>query len=411
MKHAAVFAIGNELLGGYVLNGNAKYLSELLESHGYSVTRHLVVGDDITVIANAFRELAQDHHLVMVTGGLGPTSDDKTREGVAWALGVELQQDFASLDRLEALMASRNRAVKEAHKLMTFFPQGATIVPNDVGAADGFYFTINECCFLCMPGVPVEMQAIADRFFREHLPEDSSYIATTILSYYGIPESDIMDKIPHLMEGTRHTIGLLPNDGIVRIRIVSRSDFSQGDAAEIGQTVVGEILPLFPSENLFSSSNLDLNEAIVQRLIRSGKQVALAESCSGGKLADAIISVPGASAIFPYGAVFYSNEAKQRLLGVPQHTLETYGAVSAETAAAMAESIQRLANADYGVSTTGIAGPSGGSAEKPVGTVYIGIATPSGVRVKHVLLRGNRELIRRRATQAALFELYDALEK
>ncbi|ADU66544.1 competence/damage-inducible protein CinA [Desulfurispirillum indicum S5] len=404
---ASLLSIGDELLSGFILNSNARYLAQMLTQQGFDVRTHLTVGDETDDIVTAYHELAADNQLVLVTGGLGPTHDDKTQEASARALGVESRIDEASLSRLQEFFTRRKRPMKDIHKRMATFPVGATVVPNPVGAADGFTFMLSGCQFLCMPGVPAEMRAVSGNFMEHFLqyPQERFYNGQAIISLCGIPESEVARRIAHLLEGEDYRIGLLPNDAAVRIRVASRTRAGQQEADRIAASVMELILPCFAPEDIFSMENEVLEVVLLKELQRQQLSLALAESCTGGKIADQLIAVPGASATLLFGGVFYSNQSKVELLGVAEQTLVDHGAVSEPTAREMVDGVCRIARTHCGISVTGIAGPEGGTEEKPVGTVYIGTRVKDCVEVQRYLHSGNRELIRQRAVQAGLFQL------
>lgn len=366
---------GSELLLGTTLNTHGAWIGGELMKLGLRVERQTTVPDG-DAIRSALSEAMQRSDAVIVTGGIGPTRDDICREAVADVLGVELITDEAALRSIEAFFAHRNREMAEENKKQALNPVGADVLPNPHGTAPGIYAPPRMsgdrlCALFLLPGPPSEMKPM---FHNEVMPRLKSLADVTdveqvrVLRFTGIGESDFHRCLDDsLSQIDQLEVGYCARPAEVDLRLIGPMD-SIIQAADVA-------LSAFPDE-CFSHTGEELEEVVVKKLIAQGKKLSLAESCTGGLVASRITDIPGASDVFTHGFVTYSNHAKQQLLGVNGILLETHGAVSKEAALAMAEGALARSRADIAVSVTGIAGPGGGSDYKPVGTVWIGLATP-----------------------------------
>ena len=367
---------GNELLLGTTLNTHGAWLGGELATLGLRVQRQTTVPDG-DAITTALSEAMDRSDAIIVTGGIGPTSDDITREATAEVLGVELITDEAALRSIEAFFSHRDRAMAEENKKQALNPVGADILPNPHGTAPGIYAPPRMsgdrlCAIFLLPGPPGEMKPM---FNNEVVPRLKSLADVTdddqqvrTLRFTGIGESDFHNCIDEpLAQIENLEVGYCARPSEVDLRLIGSME-SIVQAADIALTA-------FPDE-CFSHTGESLEEVVVNQLIEQGKKLSLAESCTGGLIASRITDISGASEVFTHGFVTYSNHAKQQLLGVNEVLLETHGAVSKEVALAMAEGALARSRADIAVAVTGIAGPTGGSESKPVGTVWIALATP-----------------------------------
>jgi nicotinamide-nucleotide amidase len=395
---------GTELLLGDVINTNAAWLGQRLAALGLEIARTTVVPDG-GAVREAITEAASRSDVVLVSGGLGPTNDDVTRESTAELLGLELRMDAVERARLEAYFAKRNKVPAESNLRQVMVPAGAVVLVNDFGTAPGLYFPAElaavrgwQSHIFLLPGPPRELKPMMENLVEPRLRAmipDGLTRRVLYLKLTGIGESDIVERVEKDLEQVPGLeLGYCIGRGDVDVRLAG-----QPATVEIGAQLVRERLGAF----IVSEDRRILEEVIVQTLAARGEWVATAESCTGGFLASRITDVSGASAVFGHGFVTYANAAKERALGVPAALLEKHGAVSSEVAAAMAEGCLRVSGADHALAATGIAGPTGGSAEKPVGTVYLGLATRGQpVLVRRHLFPGTRDRFKLLTTQAAL---------
>lgn len=411
-----LLSIGDELLLGDIVDTNAPWLSRRLGELGVRVARRATVGDDEEDIVRAVREALDRTGAVVCTGGLGPTADDLTRPAVARVFGRRLRLDEDALARIRARFAELGREMPERNRVQAELPEGATVFPNDWGTAPGFALEDDAGRFVVvLPGVPLEMERIFDAyalpFLRRRWPEGARPLVHRVLRTTGIAEAVVADRIADIAESIRPlTIAYLPRVTGVDLRLTSWGALDAADAArrlDEAEAMLRERLGGY----VYGTDDDDLAAVVGDALRRRGLTLALAESCTGGLIAKRITDIPGSSSYFFGGLVTYSNESKQALLGVREATLVAYGAVSEQTAREMAVGARRAIGADVAVSVTGIAGPGGGSPEKPVGTVWIGIATADGVETRHYRFLGERDEIRERTAQAALALLWRHLER
>jgi nicotinamide-nucleotide amidase len=400
---AAVLSIGTELARGELVNGNAAWLGEQLAGLGFTVLEHCTVDDDDDRIVAAIERLGREAKVVVATGGLGPTSDDRTTAAAARALGAKLVRDEASLERIRRRFESLGREMPASNEKQADFPEGAEIIPNPVGTAPGFAVTIGDARFFFLPGVPSEMHRLFDDTVVRAI---SSLVHRTShqvhLRSFGLTESQTGELLngfeaehPGVTLGYRASFPEIEVKVFARAETASEAETKAREAADhvrtrLGDAVYGERDDTFPG--------------VVGRILREkGLTLAIAESCTGGLVGAMVTSVPGSSDYMLLDAVTYSNASKTKLLGVNEDILRAHGAVAAETAAAMAEGALRISGADIALSVTGIAGPGGGTEAKPVGTVWLGLArkdTPTLTKTRR--LHGDRERIRTLASYVGL---------
>jgi len=398
----STLSIGSELIYGEVIDTNAGHIAELLLGCGLRVQRHLVVGDCEPDIAEALDELALKSDAVVVTGGLGPTVDDVTALAAAHATGRRLVVNEELKEHIRSFSAKLGGG--HASDRQAMIPTKSTVIPNPTGTACGFYFIHGGCFFFFLPGVPSEM----DRMLRETvLPflcervMHKRVILTTFLNVFGLSEPEVDGLLTGAFTGD-HSVQLSICVTFPRIRITLRAD---ADAEAKARTCLQEAVELVRERlgaAIFSEGHETMEQAVAGLFGRRRLTLALAESCTGGLIAKRLTDVPGSSAFFLEGAVTYSNAAKERLLGVPQIILDTRGAVSSECAAAMAAGARMAAGSDLGLAVTGIAGPDGGTDDKPVGTVFISLAAPEGCWTRRFLFGGTREDVRTLTAWTAL---------
>jgi len=403
MPLVEVISIGSELILGRTLDTNAHWLSARLAEMGLPVTWRTTVGDDLTEVTAAFREAGARSDIVIATGGLGPTRDDVTRHALAAAAGVDLHLDAAVRDEIAALFDRWGRSMARRNEVQAMIPAGGEVIPNPHGTAPGIRLRVGRAEVSVMPGVPREMKAMFDDRLAPRLAPlgAGSAVVERLIRCFGAGESTIGERIHDLMDHDRHPrVGTTVSDGLITLRIVSRVK-SRQEADDLFAATEAEIRRRL-GDLVFGIDDDTLEAVVAAALKERSLTLAVAESCTGGLITDRLTDVPGISANLLEGVVAYSNAAKADILGVPPPLFETVGAVSEEVAAAMAEGVRRRAGADLGLSTTGIAGPTGGSDEKPVGLVYIGLADAAGATVNRHVLHGDRRRVKLRAALTAL---------
>ena len=399
---AELICVGTELLMGQVLNTNAHFISKELAPSGIDVYHQLVVGDNPKRLSDAVNAALSRADVVLLSGGLGPTDDDLTKETVAAAMGKELVLFDDELEKLIAWFTSKGRTIAPNNKKQAMFPRDAIILPNPNGTAPGCIMEANGKVAILMPGPPRELQPMFLNHVLPYLLQRSGHrLYSREIRIFGMGESDVAYRLDDLMkQQTNPTIAPYAKTGEVTLRITARC---QNDAE--GEALVRPMIETIRErlgDVVYDTNGRELAEVCHFALIEARKTLAVCESCTGGRLADAFINYPGSSAYFIEGDVTYSNDAKMRRLGVRKETLDTVGAVSEECAKEMAEGVRKAANADFALSTTGYAGPDGGEPDKPVGTVFIALACADGTIVKRLNLFGDRDRIRHSAMLHAL---------
>ncbi len=398
-----IITIGDELLIGQVVNTNQAYIAEQLNRIGIPVDRMTTVGDGMEGILSAFNAAWSRNDVVIVTGGLGPTHDDVTKKAVCTFFHTGLVSNDGVRKQIESLLKKRNLSWSPSSEEQTLVPETATILPNPVGSAAGMLFEENNKRFFVLPGVPYEMKAIIDQSVIPILARNvvGSVIRHLTLRTTGISESLLasqLGNIDELIEGA--TLAFLPSPVGVRLRIsVHDQDEATADR-RIGE-IEGRIRAKV-QKYIYGADDEELEEVVGRILREKGLTLAVAESCTGGMIADRITNVSGSSDYFERGVIAYSNKSKTSLLGVSEELIARHGAVSKEVAEAMAVGIRKIAGTDIGISTTGIAGPTGGTTEKPVGLVWIGYSDANGTLALKLNLGDHRLRTKERATQAAL---------
>ncbi len=406
-----IVAVGSELLSPDFVDTNSLFLTRQLNELGLQVAYKTVVGDDDEDLAACFRTAVRRSDLIFTTGGLGPTRDDLTRETLASALGRRLVFQEPLWRKIQERFARRGLKIAEVNRKQAFLIEGAEALENPHGTAPGIWMEAGGRIFALLPGPPRELEPMVLKHVLPRLAKiRKGYQVRKVLKVTGLSESETEAIISDLYppkEDFQMTVLSAP--GQIEIHCTALSSLSAPDAEAKLAAPVKELLDRLGTY-VFSTTGEELEEVVGRLLRQSGRTLAVAESCTGGLLGDRITNVPGSSAYFLEGIQAYSNGAKIRRLDVPPHLLEKYGAVSAEAAACMADGIRAGARADYALAITGIAGPSGGSPEKPVGLVYVAIAGPEGTQTEKNLFLGDRLTIKRRSSQKALDMLRLSLE-
>lgn len=374
-----ILATGDEIRTGILIDSNSAHIAQLLEGAGVQVVRHHCVGDDLDRIVIILKEIASRSDVAVVSGGLGPTADDLTAEAAAKAAGVELVTDAIALKSIEAFFAARNREMTATNKKQALLPAGAECLLNPVGTAPGFRLMVDNCHFFFVPGVPHEMRHMLATRVVPHiisiLGEKRSFNVVKTISAFGLTESVTAERLSGFESEFKDIkLGLRAKFPEIQIKLyVSGAD---KDDLEKRLTHACRWVVAKMGEYVFSEDG-DAMEAVIGALLRQQhKTLAIAESCTGGLISDMITNVAGSSDYFLFAGTTYANRAKEEIIGVSPSTLATYGAVHEQTAKEMADGVKRISGASYGLSTSGIAGPDGGTDEKPVGTVCIGLASP-----------------------------------
>ncbi|MCE6987904.1 competence/damage-inducible protein A [Dyadobacter sp. CY323] len=391
---AEIITIGDEILFGQITDTNTQWIGTQLTDIGIRPVRKTSVGDNKQDILSAFAEASQRADVIIVTGGLGPTRDDITKHTFCEYFGTELEINQEALTLITEFFAKRGRAMTELNIQQAALPKNCTYIPNLWGTAPGMWFEKDEVIYVSLPGVPYEMKSLME---FEILPRLKKRFFTQIIQHksirtIGIGESFLAETIASWEDALPPHIKLayLPHFGQVRLRLTGTGT-DQDLLEKQLQEQVDLVLPLI-GQHVFGYDQDELETVIGSLLVNNNATVGTAESCTGGFVANQITSVPGSSRYYEGSVVSYSNEVKMNVLGVSGETLEAFGAVSEQTAKEMAEGARKLLNTTFAISTTGIAGPDGGTAEKPVGTVWIACATPDTTYTQLLSLRNNRKI-------------------
>lgn len=398
-----IIGVGSELLLGQIANTDAQYISQRLSELGINVYYHTVVGDNHQRLLEALKIASGRADVIITTGGLGPTLDDLTKETVAEYLGLPLVLHQPSVEAIKEYFKKRNRVCTDNNLKQAMFPEQAIVLPNSEGTAPGAIIEKDDKIYIVLPGPPYELKPMFDNCVMPYLEQKSGQkIFSRVLKIYGMGESVVEEKIKDLLvHQSNPTIAPLVSFGEVTLRLTVKCERSE-DPWPMIQPVEDEIRRRL-GDVVYGVDQDTLESVVVDLLKKNKATLAIAESCTGGLIANRITNVPGSSEVFIEGVVTYSNESKVKRLGVSEWTLKQYGAVSAETAQEMVKGILEKSGAEIGISVTGIAGPGGGTPNKPVGLVYIGIGQRNGeVKVQQYNFKGSREQIKRSVSSAAL---------
>ena len=405
--------VGTEMLLGDLVDTNTAWISQRLAELGVGIYRHTTIGDNSDRIVAALRDAASRSDLVVTTGGLGPTSDDLTNACISTLTGREMVEYQEAREHVDTMFARFGRTPTSNNYKQALFPEGTELIPNPVGTAMGALVEWEGTLFATLPGVPTEMKSMFEATLEPLIRARSEgSIVSKTLHFAGIGESALADKVQEFLDATDPTVAPLAGQGRVRLRITTRAA-TDGEAQEKIAPVEREIIARL-SDYYFGEGDETLEGSVGRLLGDRGATLALAESCTGGLLAKRLTDMPGSSAYFTEGLVTYSNESKEHLLGVPHAMIVDHGAVSEPVAREMAEGARRVSGADYGLSVTGIAGPDGGTQEKPVGLVFVGISDAKDTFAEKLDLTAwarSRDSIRERSANRALDLLRLRLEE
>jgi len=398
-----ILAVGSELLSPYFQDTNSLYLSARLNDLGWTVAFKTIVGDNEEDLSWRLREALKRAELVMIMGGLGPTGDDITREAVASALGKELVFQEDVLEKIEARFRKRGLPMPKANKKQALILQGAAVLPNQNGTAPGQMLSVGRKKIVLLPGPPHELKPMCEESVWPVLEkEKGGHLSRAVLKVTGLSESMVEALISGFYPKQAHLgLTVLASPGQIEVHLRAFSARSLALAENNLRRLQSRIARRL-QDHVFSETGDSLEQVIGTLLGKHQMTLAVAESCSGGLLCHRLTNVPGSSAYFQEGVVAYSSAAKIDLLAVPPELIEVHGAVSFPVARAMAKGIRKRARTDLGLAVTGIAGPAGGTRDKPVGLVFTALAWPGGTEVHKNLFLGNRELIKQQSVQKAL---------
>ncbi len=400
---SAIITIGDELLIGQVINTNAAFIAQKLNGISVEVNRMVTVSDDESDILRTLDESYRTFDVVIITGGLGPTHDDITKKTLCKFFNTDLIPDSGTRAIIEGFLQQRNRAWSDLYEEQTLVPRGCIVIPNHHGTAPGELFEKDNKFVIVMPGVPYEMECMMNDFVIPYFSGKSTgkVVLHRTLKATGIPESSLAAKLGHIDEVIQGSkLAFLPSATGVRMRISvveTNRQSAEQKIREIESRIRNKV-----EKYIYGTDDDELEEIIGKTLTERKLTLAVAESCTGGMIANRVTNVPGSSAYFERGVISYSNKSKVDILKVPQLLIETHGAVSKEVAEAMAEGVRSISGTDIGLSTTGIAGPSGGTPEKPVGLVWIGYSDSSSTFAMKFHFGNDRLRIKEYASQSAL---------
>jgi nicotinamide-nucleotide amidase len=408
-----ILTIGNELMNGRIADTNASFIAREANQQGWSVEAIMSVGDDFASIKNRLDYLLSMTDAVICSGGLGPTSDDITTAAIAKAFGLPLYTDENVLNYIKSIFTQFNLRWVENNAKQAMFPKGAQVLPNARGTAPGFSLSVKGKMIFVIPGVPAEAKLMVTNgvfpTLRKHFPQDQLYIVKQTIKTFGLSEAAVDDRVKDInFNSLGVSVGfypVFPENHIVLIASGKNQDEAKSNLQKAQDKVSAHV-----QDYIFAYGEETLEDVIAGLLTEKKLTIAVAESCTGGLITNRLTDVSGSSVYLERGLVTYSNAAKISMLGVPADIIEKHGAVSEETARLMAEGVRKLAGTDLGLSSTGIAGPTGGSKEKPVGTVYLALTDSKQTICRHYSYRWDRKRNKDMFSEAALFLLKNYCE-
>lgn len=402
---AEIITVGTEILLGDILNTNCRYLSRELAAMGIEMYYQITVGDNEERLLKTLEESLNRSDIVICTGGLGPTEDDITKEVCAKYFGYKLELHKPSLDAMIERFKHMNRVPTKNNEKQAYFPKEAYILKNDNGTAPGCIMEKEGKMIVVLPGPPKEMESMFENYVKPYLSKlTDDVIESEVLRIIGVGESKVENDILDIIDSqTNPTIATYAKGYECTLRITAKAK-SVEEAKELIKPMSDEMKRRF-GQSLYATGETSIEEVVAKMLVENNLKIAVAESCTGGMVSASLINYPGISSVFMEGCVTYSNEAKMKSLGVKKETLDVYGAVSDKCAKEMASGVAARYNTNVGIAITGIAGPGGGTDEKPVGLVYFGIYINGKVITKKYVFNGDRQGIRERATRTILNDL------
>ncbi len=401
---AHVICIGNEIMLGHINNTNAQYASENLSGIGIKTTKHLSISDNPDVIISCIKKSLRDADIVIVTGGLGPTVDDLTLDCISKALDRKLIFNNKVANHIKEHFKKRGLKMPKNNLRQAFVPKGAIPILNNIGTAPGLIIPTDGKVLVALPGVPFELYPMFDNKVLPYLKKrfnPGKTIKSRVIKITGLPESRVNEKVEDILKlGGNVEMGIYPHPEEITVKItVTEKNAKSANAIikKIERRIKSRL-----GKHIFGYDDETLEEIVGGLLLKKKKTLAIAESCTGGLLANRVTNVPGSSKYFLMGVVAYSNASKNKILSVRQETIKKYGAVSKEVTSLMAKNVRLSSGADIGIGISGIAGPGGGSRKKPVGLVYVALSTKKKTVSREFRFLGQREIIKQKATQAAL---------
>ncbi|NLT95906.1 MAG: competence/damage-inducible protein A [Clostridia bacterium] len=412
--HGEIISVGTEILLGDIVDTNSAYLAKELSKYGIDVYYISSVGDNKERIKQSVINASQRSQIIFLTGGLGPTEDDLTKEALCEALEIPLYEDQNEVKRIKNYFKNREIEMSTNNLKQALIPEGAIILENTLGTASGLILEKDQRYYILLPGPPKEMKILFTNqvipWLNNKLRTKGTFLHSHTLKFLGISESKLDWELQDIFKAqTNPTISILAKDGEIHCRLSAKVS-SQEEFNEIITPVKEEILKRL-REYYFASDDTRIEEIVGSLLNKKRWTLATAESCTGGLIAQRITDIPGSSRYFLGGIIAYDNAVKKNILGVPEEILEKYGAVSQETALAMAQGVRKLLQADISLAITGIAGPQGGTADKPVGLVYIALVGENINKWERFIFSGTRNDIRWRSANWALYLLKRSLEQ
>ena len=401
---ATVICIGNEILLGHINNTNAQYISQYLTNIGIKTSLHVSIPDDHQTISSSIRKSLLDSDIVVLTGGLGPTVDDITLECISMALNKKLIFNKKVAEHIRSHFKKRKLKMPKNNLRQALIPEGAKYILNNIGSAPGLIICVGKKVLIALPGVPFEMQDMIEKsvtpYLKKHFLPDL-IIKSHVIKITGLAESVVNEKIEDILKiGGNVQMGIYPHPEEISVKIT----VTDKSAAKVNSTIskIEKRIKSRLGNYIFGYDNEKLEQVIGKLLLKKKKTLSIAESCTGGLLADRITDIPGSTKYFQIGVVAYSNESKNKVLNIPIETIKEHGAVSRQVASLMAKNVRLLSRSDIGIGISGIAGPTGGTKKKPVGLVYISLSTKDKTLCKEYRFLGQRNIIKFKATQAAL---------
>ena len=401
---AAVICIGNEILLGHINNTNAQYISQYLTNIGIKTSLHVSIPDDHQTISSSIRKSLLDSDIVVLTGGLGPTVDDITLECISMALNKKLIFNKKVAEHIRSHFKKRKLKMPKNNLRQALIPEGAKYILNNIGSAPGLIICVGKKVLIALPGVPFEMQDMIEKsvtpYLKKHFLPDL-IIKSHVIKITGLAESVVNEKIEDILKiGGNVQMGIYPHPEEISVKIT----VTDKSANKVNSTInkIEKNIKSRLGYYIFGYDNEKLEQVIGKLLLKKKKTLSIAESCTGGLLADRITDIPGSTKYFQIGVVAYSNESKNKVLNIPIETIKEHGAVSRQVASLMAKNVRLLSRSDIGIGISGIAGPTGGTKKKPVGLVYISLSTKDKTLCKEFRFLGQRNIIKFKATQAAL---------
>ncbi|MCX7950964.1 MAG: competence/damage-inducible protein A [Clostridiales bacterium] len=403
---AELICVGTELLLGDIINTNAAFVAKNLAALGIDHIFEAVVGDNKERLLSQLEISKQRADIIILSGGLGPTQDDLTKETVAEHLKKQLIYDEATYKHIEEYFNKINRPIVDSSKKQAYIIEGSNVLKNEWGTAPGLICEVENKTYILLPGPPIELEPMFKKYVFPYLKQKSNTVLVSkTLKIMGIGEAKAEQMVKDLVNGQNPTLAPYAKDGEVHFRITAKAE-DEDKARKLIEPVYNKLKEIF-GINIYAEDEKTLEEVVAELLVKNNLKIAVAESCTGGLVASKLVNYPGISNVLIEGVVTYSNESKKRRLNVSDETLKQHGAVSYQTAIEMAEGVAKTSGADIGISTTGIAGPGGGTPKKPVGLVYLGVYIKGYKTYKELKLMGDRQRIRERSSK----ELLDFLRR